>query len=214
MESINQTCGRTLPNLADCLYITTNRCVCKHYTASRPVLLLFCNTLEKSKSKSTEESTSLQVKSIQVVLKNCNALLLLRYRTTLVKVTKFCSSQTGTPVTVLGQYIDHVKPGLRTFTPATVHGEPVAVLRWGRGGTGPPNVGQAPPQIFEQPNFFLETGNQEIIELSILSHVACYLTWFVTPLYLLHMKSFKFHIKSGDSDRWGWAEGRDASSTC
>jgi hypothetical protein len=46
--------------------ITTNRCVCKHYTASRPVLLLFCDTLEKSKSKSTEESTSLQVK----VLKN------------------------------------------------------------------------------------------------------------------------------------------------
>jgi hypothetical protein len=64
--------------------ITTNRCVCKHYTASRPVLLLFCNTLEKSKSKSTEESTSLQVKSIQVVLKYCNALLLLRYRTTLI----------------------------------------------------------------------------------------------------------------------------------
>jgi hypothetical protein len=44
------------------------------------------------------------------------------------------------------------------------------------GGTGPPNVGQAPPQIFGQLNFFLETGSQEIIELSILSHIACYLT--------------------------------------
>jgi hypothetical protein len=54
----------------------------------------------------------------------------------------------------------------------------VAVLRWGRGGTGPPNVGQAPPppQIFGQLNFFLETENQEMIELSILSHIACYLT--------------------------------------
>jgi hypothetical protein len=95
MESINQTCGRTLSNLADCLYITTNRCVCKHYTASRPVLLLFCNTLEKSKSKSTEESTSLQVKSIQVVLKYCNALLLLRYRTTLNVCT--CAQALQTP---------------------------------------------------------------------------------------------------------------------
>jgi hypothetical protein len=38
-----------------------------------------------------------------------------------------------------------------------------------------PNVGQA-PQIFGQLNFFLETGNQEIIELSILSHIAYYLT--------------------------------------
>jgi hypothetical protein len=39
----------------------------------------------------------------------------------------------------------------------------------------PPNVGQA-PQIFGQLNLFLETGNQKIIELSILSHIACYLT--------------------------------------
>jgi hypothetical protein len=44
------------------------------------------------------------------------------------------------------------------------------------GAQAPPNVGQAPPQIFGQLNFFLETGNQEIIELSILSHIACYLT--------------------------------------
>jgi hypothetical protein len=46
----------------------------------------------------------------------------------------------------------------------------------GPGGTDPPNVGQPPPQIFGQQNFFLQTGNQEIIELSILSHIACYLT--------------------------------------
>jgi hypothetical protein len=62
----------------------------------------------------------------------------------------------------------------------------VAVLRWGRGGTGPPNVGQAPPKIFGQLNFFLETGNQEIIELSILSHNSCYLTWFVTTILVTH----------------------------
>jgi hypothetical protein len=46
----------------------------------------------------------------------------------------------------------------------------------GPGGTGPPNVGQAPPPNIWATKFFLETGNQEIIELSILSHVACYLT--------------------------------------
>jgi hypothetical protein len=104
------TVGRTLPKLAECLYITTNRCVCKHYTASRPVLLLFCNTLEKSKSKSTQESTSLQVKvlknfstslqvkSIQVVLKYCDALLLLRYRTTLGIIR---------PIIVLSEALPH-----------------------------------------------------------------------------------------------------------
>jgi hypothetical protein len=46
----------------------------------------------------------------------------------------------------------------------------------GAGGHRPPQMLARPPQIFGQQNFFLETGNQEIIELSILSHFACYLT--------------------------------------
>jgi hypothetical protein len=46
----------------------------------------------------------------------------------------------------------------------------------GAGGAQAPQMLARPPQIFGQLNFFLETGNQEIIELSVLSHIACYLT--------------------------------------
>jgi hypothetical protein len=46
----------------------------------------------------------------------------------------------------------------------------------GGGGAQAPQMLARPPQIFGQLFFFLETGNQEIIELSILSHIACYLT--------------------------------------
>jgi hypothetical protein len=46
----------------------------------------------------------------------------------------------------------------------------------GAGGAQAPQMLARPPQIFGQLNFFLETGNKEIIELSILSHIACYLT--------------------------------------
>jgi hypothetical protein len=46
----------------------------------------------------------------------------------------------------------------------------------GAGGAQAPQMLARPPQIFGQLNFFLDTRNQEIIELSILSHIACYLT--------------------------------------
>jgi hypothetical protein len=66
--------------------------------------------------------------------------------------------------------------GQSDFCPGKVTQRASGGSTLGPGGTGPPKCWPGPPQIFGQLNYFLETGNQEIIELSILSHIACYLT--------------------------------------
>jgi len=45
-----------------------------------------------------------------------------------------CRPKRGSPIFAPSRQISPSRPG--------------AVLRWGRGGTGPPNVGQPPPPIF------------------------------------------------------------------